>query len=143
MSWKPEAEDLARRRAYADALGGPKAIEKHHSQGRLTVRERIDGLCDAGSFQEVGKLTGKGTYEDGKLVKVVPAPYVMGLATIDGRPVKFDLHNLVEVELWRTLSIWWTSARRKSSNYVSSFRKARHRCAGRHERGFCSKPTTG
>ncbi len=87
MSWKPEADDLAARRAFADGLGGPEAIDRHHAQGRLTVRERIAGLCDAGSFQEVGKLTGKGTYEDGRLVKLVPAPYVMGLATIDGRPV--------------------------------------------------------
>ncbi|MEO7813541.1 MAG: methylmalonyl-CoA carboxyltransferase, partial [Usitatibacter sp.] len=65
MSWKPEADDLERRRDFAEGLGGAQAIDKHHSQGRLTVRERIASLCDAGSFQEVGKLTGKGTYEDG------------------------------------------------------------------------------
>jgi methylmalonyl-CoA decarboxylase subunit alpha len=87
MSWKAEADDIARRRAFADALGGPESIARHHGQGRLTVRERIEGLCDAGSFQEVGKLTGKGTYVDGQLEKVVPAPYVMGLAQIAGRPV--------------------------------------------------------
>src|SRR5687767_2883893 len=87
MSWKPEADELAQRHRLAEALGGAKAVDKHHAQGRLTVRERIAGLCDAGSFQEVGKLTGKGTYEDGKLTKVTPAPYVMGLASIDGRPV--------------------------------------------------------
>ncbi len=87
MTWKPEADDLALRRRFADGLGGPEAIAKHHSQGRLTVRERIAGLCDPASFQEVGTLTGKGTYADGKLTGVVPAPYVMGLATIDGRPV--------------------------------------------------------
>ncbi len=87
MSWKPEAEDLAFRHACADALGGPEAVEKHHRQGRLTIRERIAGLADAGSFQEVGKLAGKGTYVEGKLQKVVPAPYVMGLAKIDGRDV--------------------------------------------------------
>ena len=87
MAWQPEADELARRRAFADALGGPEAIDRHHAQGRLTVRERIAGLVDAGSFQDVGKLAGKGTYEGGRLVKVVPAPYVMGLASIDGRPV--------------------------------------------------------
>ena len=87
MSWQPEAEELSLRRGFAEGLGGEEAIAKHHAQGRLTVRERIAGLCDAGSFREVGKLTGKGTYVDGKLQKVVPAPYVMGLATIDGRSV--------------------------------------------------------
>ncbi|MBX3716225.1 MAG: propionyl-CoA carboxylase [Burkholderiales bacterium] len=87
MTWKPEAEELELRRRYADQLGGPEAVATHHSKGRLTVRERIAGLCDPASFQEVGKLAGKGTYVDGKLAGVVPAPYVMGLARIDGRPV--------------------------------------------------------
>jgi acetyl-CoA carboxylase carboxyltransferase component len=87
MSWQPEADELALRRGFAQGLGGEEAIAKHHTQGRLTVRERVAGLCDAGSFQEVGQLTGKGTYVDGKLQKVTPAPYVMGLGKIDGRPV--------------------------------------------------------
>lgn len=87
MSWQPEADDIARRRGFAQALGGEEAVDKHHRQRRLTVRERIEGLCDAGSFQEVGQLAGKGVYADGMLQKVVPAPYVMGLAKIDGRPV--------------------------------------------------------
>ena len=69
------------------ALGGEEAVAKHHGQGRLTIRERIDGLVDAGSFQEVGKLTGHGTLRRRPLTSVTPAPYVMGLAQIDGRPV--------------------------------------------------------
>ena len=43
MSWQPEADDIARRRAFAHALGGEEAVAKHHAQGRLTVRERIEG----------------------------------------------------------------------------------------------------
>jgi len=86
--WKPELEELAFRRAQADALGGEAAVAKQHAQGRLTVRERIGGLVDAGSFQEVGRLTGQGRYAaDGTLTGVTPAPYVMGLAQIDARPV--------------------------------------------------------
>lgn len=87
MNWGTEAEEIAARRAWAAGLGGPGAVEKHHAQGRLTIRERIAGLCDRDSFREVGGLTGKAAYKDGKLVKVVPAPYVMGLAKIDGRQV--------------------------------------------------------
>jgi acetyl-CoA carboxylase carboxyltransferase component len=87
MSWKAEADDIAARRKLAEGMGGPEAIERQHAQGRLTVRERIESLTDRGSFQEVGKLAGKATYENGKLVKAVPAPYVGGLASIDGRPV--------------------------------------------------------
>ncbi|MGH7661745.1 MAG: acyl-CoA carboxylase subunit beta [Vulcanimicrobiaceae bacterium] len=86
-NWQPEADEIAQRRTLAEELGGDEAVRKHHDQGRLTIRERIAGLVDAGSFQEVGKLTGNATYEDGKVAKIVPAPYVMGLAKIDGRAV--------------------------------------------------------
>src|SRR3546814_14806027 len=53
----------------------------------ISIRERINGLVDSGSFQEIGKLTGQGRYDGARLVSVTPAPYVMGLAQIDGRPV--------------------------------------------------------
>jgi len=85
--WTAELEELAFRREQSQGLGGPEAVARHHSQGRLTIRERIAGLVDAGSFQEVGRLTGQGRYEHGTLAGVTPAPYVMGLANIDGRPV--------------------------------------------------------
>ena len=85
--WEEELAELKLRRMAAEGLGGPEAVAKHHTQGRLTIRERIGGLVDQGSFQEVGTLTGAGKYENGKLVGVTPAPYVCGLARIDGRPV--------------------------------------------------------
>ncbi|MCI3273344.1 carboxyl transferase domain-containing protein, partial [Streptomyces cylindrosporus] len=39
----------------AQALAGPseKATEAQHAKGKLTARERIELLLDAGSFQEV------------------------------------------------------------------------------------------
>lgn len=87
IDWQPELDELALRRRHALALGGEAAIAKHHAQGRLTIRERIDGLIDTGSFQEVGRLTGQGSYDGARLTGVVPAPYVMGLARIAGRSV--------------------------------------------------------
>ena len=87
QGWEPELQELAFRREQSLALGGAEAVARHRSQGRLTIRERIEGLVDAGSFHEVGRLTGQGRYEHGKLAGVTPAPYVMGLANIDGRPV--------------------------------------------------------
>lgn len=87
VGWEPEIEELRFRRAEALRLGGAEAVQKHHDQNRLTIRERVGNLVDAGSFQEVGGLTGQGKYVDGKLTGVTPAPYVMGLASIDGRPV--------------------------------------------------------
>ncbi len=88
MSWMPEIEELHRRRALAEACGGPDAVAKHHAAGKLTVRERIDRLLDRGSFREIGKLAGRATYDkSGALTRFEPAPYVMGLGRIDGRPV--------------------------------------------------------
>ena len=41
-------EELERRRAEALAMGGEERIERHHASGRLTARERIAALVDAG-----------------------------------------------------------------------------------------------
>jgi acetyl-CoA carboxylase carboxyltransferase component len=88
MSWQPEVDELNARRRWAKEHGGADAVARHHAQGRLTIRERIDRLVDVGSFQEVGTLTGSATYDAaGAVAKVTPAPYVMGVARIDGRPV--------------------------------------------------------
>jgi methylmalonyl-CoA decarboxylase subunit alpha len=88
MIWKAEIEEIHRRRRLAEACGGPEAVAKHHKDGKLTVRERIDRLLDRGSFREVGKLAGRASYgADGHLVKFEPAPYVMGIGRIDARPV--------------------------------------------------------
>jgi acetyl-CoA carboxylase carboxyltransferase component len=87
MSWQAEADEIARRRAFADQLGGPAMIARQHDAGRMTIRERVAGLVDQGSFQEVGRLTGSAKYAEGALQSVTPAPYIMGLAQIDGRDV--------------------------------------------------------
>jgi acetyl-CoA carboxylase carboxyltransferase component len=49
-------EDLAARRAEAVNAGSPAAVERHHSRGKMTARERIDYLLDEGSFQELDML---------------------------------------------------------------------------------------
>lgn len=86
--WAQALDELAQRRTFAHGLGGVQAVEKHHGQGRLTIRERIQGLVDADSFNEVGTLTGQGRYDaHNKLQSLTPAPYVMGLAQVGGRPV--------------------------------------------------------
>lgn len=86
--WEKEAEEIQQRYRWAEAMGGEEAVRLRHEKGFLTVRERISGIVDPDSFQEVGKLTGKGEYDaQGRVVKVTPAPYVMGIAEVDGRPV--------------------------------------------------------
>lgn len=86
--WQPELAELAQRHAHAEAMGGPFNVARHRAGGKLTIRERIHALADADSFQEIGKLTGAARYDaEGRLLELTPAPYVMGLARIDGRDV--------------------------------------------------------
>ena len=88
MSWRAEIDEIHQRRRWAEELGGSEAIDAQHRAGRMTIRERIDRLLDAGSFNELAKLTGQGTYDQNNSIrKVVPAPYVIGLGKIDGRDV--------------------------------------------------------
>ena len=88
MTWKPEMEELRRRQELARRMGGADKVKRQHDGGRLTVRERIDRLVDAGSFREIGSIAGKAEY-DGRndLVDLMPANAVMGRAKIDGRHV--------------------------------------------------------
>ena len=46
-------KDLQERETKDKAMGGPKAIEKQHQRGKLTARERINLLFDAGTFREI------------------------------------------------------------------------------------------
>jgi len=86
--WERELDELRRREALARRIGGDEKVAKHHAQGRLTVRERIDALLDPGSFHEIGALTGRASYDDeGNLVDVTPANFVTGRGRVDGRPV--------------------------------------------------------
>ena len=88
--WKDDIEELNRRKASAYRLGGEKNIAKQHARGKMTVRERIDLLCDRGTFRERGVLAGVPTYDDQDtraLKDLVPCPFVMGIAKIEGRRV--------------------------------------------------------
>ncbi|HLJ62661.1 MAG TPA: carboxyl transferase domain-containing protein, partial [Stellaceae bacterium] len=88
MSWEAEIEELRRREKLARAMGGPDKVKRQHEGGKLTVRERIERLLDAGSFHEVGAIAGKAHYlEDGTMAEFLPANFVVGRGRIEGRPV--------------------------------------------------------
>ena len=88
MSWKPEVEELARREAFAERMGGEERVERARAAGRLTVRERIERLLDPGTFRETGALAGRSAYdENGRLVEVRPSNFVCGRGEIDRRAV--------------------------------------------------------
>src|SRR5688572_14820463 len=86
--WQPELDELRRREAFAEELGGPERVRRQHDGGRLTVRERIEKLVDPGSFHELGKIAGAAAYDEANdLRKLVPSNFVFGRARVDDRPV--------------------------------------------------------
>jgi acetyl-CoA carboxylase carboxyltransferase component len=86
MSWKEELGELRYRKELARQMGGAERIERQHASGRMTVRERIEGLFDAGTFREIGSIAGRGHYENGELTGLLPANVVIGQGRIEGRP---------------------------------------------------------
>jgi acetyl-CoA carboxylase carboxyltransferase component len=87
MNWQPELDELARREAMAREMGGADKVKRQHDGGRLTVRERVDGVADPGSFHELGAIAGKAEYDaNNDLVLLTPSNCVFGRATINGRP---------------------------------------------------------
>ena len=88
MSWKPEIDELERRKKLAQEMGGPEKVALHRANGKLTVRERIDRLLDQESFREIGSIAGKASYDAaGALTSFSPANLVMGRGRLGGRPV--------------------------------------------------------
>lgn len=88
MSWQPELDELARRKAFAAKGGGDDKTARQHAGGRLTVRERIAKLVDEGTFHEIGAIAGKAEYDaDGQLKHLTPSNNVMGRAEVNGRKV--------------------------------------------------------
>jgi 3-methylcrotonyl-CoA carboxylase beta subunit len=64
--------------------GGPDKIDRQHSQGKLTARERIDALCDPGSrFLEIGLLVAHDQYDG----QAPGAGVVTGIAMVADREV--------------------------------------------------------
>src|ERR1700732_1237586 len=88
MGWQPELDELRERERRTRELGGAERVKRQHDGGRLTIRERIDGLVDKASFHEIGAIAGRAQYDsEGRLIELVPSNCVMGRAQIDGRPV--------------------------------------------------------
>lgn len=88
MSWEAEIAELRRREELARRMGGAEKVKRQHDGGKLTVRERIDRLLDAGTFHEIGAIAGRGQYDaNGDLVDFSPTNFVFGRGRINGRPV--------------------------------------------------------
>ncbi|MDX1690625.1 MAG: acyl-CoA carboxylase subunit beta [Acidimicrobiia bacterium] len=84
--WDEYVGDLEARRAAALEMGGTERVERQHGMGKMTVRERLDHLCDDGGFVEYGRLADHMDESLGD--RSLPADGVVtGVGTIDGRRV--------------------------------------------------------
>ncbi len=80
--------ELRERRAAALMPSGPDAADKQHDKGKLTARERLDILMDAGSFVETDPFTVHRSHDFGMDQRRPPGDgLVAGYGTIDGRKV--------------------------------------------------------
>ncbi|MEI6346874.1 MAG: acyl-CoA carboxylase subunit beta [Bacteroidota bacterium] len=88
MTMQEKVKELLDLRTQARLGGGQKRIDKQHSQGKMTARERIDLLLDNGSFEEFDmfvthRCNNFGIEKESYLSDGV----VTGYGTIDGRTV--------------------------------------------------------
>ena len=78
-------DELERR---AELGGGDDRLKRQHAEGKLTARERIELLFDAGTFEEVDKLVTHRCRDFGMDEQLIPGDGVVaGHGLVDGRQV--------------------------------------------------------
>jgi acetyl-CoA carboxylase carboxyltransferase component len=84
---KEKLEELERRRQAAVHAGSETAVERQHSRGKMTARERIEYLLDAGSFQELDMLARSRADGASQRERAYTDGVVTGFGTVDGKKV--------------------------------------------------------
>jgi propionyl-CoA carboxylase beta chain len=88
VTYDAKLEELERRKRESEQGGGPQRVERQHSEGKLTARERIALLFDPGSFQELDQLVVHRSTDFGMEKNRVPGDGVItGYGTVQGRLV--------------------------------------------------------
>ena len=90
-SWATVLDDVKALRQLAEDRLAPGSTDpgvvRQRNRNKLTCRERIGLILDAGSFREVGSLAGFVSYDgDGSIQAFTPANHVGGSGTIESRP---------------------------------------------------------
>jgi len=86
MNMEARLEQLRQRREQVEAGGGLEKLDRHRAQGKLTARERVQGLLDPGSFQEVGAFARHRSQQFEMASKELACDGVVtGAGTVDGR----------------------------------------------------------
>ena len=88
MTIDPKIQRLQDLRAEAESGGGQVRIDRQHAKGKLTARERIERLLDAGTFRELDMFATHRTVGFGiEERKFLGDSVVTGWGKIDGRVV--------------------------------------------------------
>ena len=86
--WVDSISDLKKRQQEAELAGGEAGIEKQHSRGKLTARERMLALFDDDTFVELNTLMTSGATDFGMDKKKKPGDGVVtGYGYVHGRLV--------------------------------------------------------
>ncbi len=94
MSMQERIKELRDKHKKLHEGGGLKRIEKQHSTGKLTARERIEELADPDSFHELMLYAEHRATLFGMDGRHFPAEAVVtGSATVDGRGVHLASHD--------------------------------------------------
>jgi len=88
MASSSKIQELRRLKEEAKQGGGASAVERQHSKGKMTARERLAILLDEGSFQEIDALVTHHAQGFGLEERVALGDgIVTGYGTVDGRLV--------------------------------------------------------
>src|SRR4051812_41107149 len=81
-------DDLAKRKEEALHAGSARSVERQHSRGKMTARERVEYLLDDGSFTELDMLARHRAHGMGlEQTRPYTDGVITGFGTIDGRKV--------------------------------------------------------
>ena len=86
MDLKAKFDQFEHFNQQAEVGGGIERIEKQHSSGKKTARERIEMLLDPGTFHEIDKMVTHKATDFGIDKQKIPGDGVVsGYGKIDGR----------------------------------------------------------
>ena len=82
MDMKDKVNELGRKRASTLDSERPHAVDRQKALGKLTARQRLELLCDPGSFLEFGQLAEASNIKD----RESPADgVILGVGRVQGR----------------------------------------------------------
>jgi acetyl-CoA carboxylase carboxyltransferase component len=96
MGMKEQVEELEALRARKREMGGAERVARQRARNKLDARARLEGLFDAGTFEELGLLAAANGAlpEEEDVDKPSPADGVItGVGEVHGRPVAAAIYD--------------------------------------------------